>query len=371
MKILIPVLHYYPVIGGLETWTQNIAQGCSKTNEVFVVTGRVLGQPEFEEKEGLKIYRTSFFSLKNLSFSSPLYILTALPFIFLKSLAIIKKEKINLCHCQGFASSFLGLILFKTTKTPYIVTVQGLENKGFLRKLAYTRAKLCIAASLAIKTYFEEIGAKRIEVIPNGIHLDMFKELDRKNIREKLGFKDNFIVMTVARLEKVKGIKCLVKAANILNKKYKMPNIKYIIIGDGSERKNLEDLVRELGLDGKVIFYGQISNDRIPEYLAAADCFVLPSLKEGFGIVILEAMASSLPVVASAVGGILDIIEDRKNGILTEPRAPEEIAEAVYTIYSYPEIADDFVKKAKEDLEKYNWENIVKKVDNIYLQFNL
>ena len=80
-----PVLHYYPVIGGLETWTQNIAERLSKKAEIFVVTGKVKNQPPREIKNGVRIFRTSLFSLKNLSYSPPVYIFTALPFIFFKS----------------------------------------------------------------------------------------------------------------------------------------------------------------------------------------------------------------------------------------------------------------------------------------------
>ena len=113
MKVLMPVLHYYPVIGGLETWTKNIAERLSNKVEMFVVTGRVKDSPKKETLSEVDIFRTSLYSLRDLSYSSPIYILTALPFIFLKSFSLAKKEKINLCHCQGFLSSFLGYLLFR------------------------------------------------------------------------------------------------------------------------------------------------------------------------------------------------------------------------------------------------------------------
>ena len=123
MKVLMPVLHYYPVIGGLEIWTQNIAERLSGEVETFVVTGKVKNQPLRETKNRVRIFRISLFSLKNLSYSSPIYILTSLPFIFFKSFLLIKKEKVDLLHCQGFLSSLLGYFLSKLTKIPYIVTV--------------------------------------------------------------------------------------------------------------------------------------------------------------------------------------------------------------------------------------------------------
>ncbi|MCP6718831.1 MAG: glycosyltransferase family 4 protein [Patescibacteria group bacterium] len=361
MKVLIPVLHYYPVIGGLETWTQNIAERLSDKADIFIVTGKVKDKPNKENLREVDISRTSLYSLRDLSYSSPLYILTALPFIFLKSLFLIKKEKINICHCQGFLSSFLGYLLFNLTKTPYVVTVQRLEKNSFLRKLVYRNAKTCIAASSAIKDYFIEIGSKDIVVIPNGIDLRRFSNLDRKENRAKLGLDNKFTIMTIARLEKVKGIRYLIQSLPLLDINYQL-----LIVGDGSERESLENMVKKLGLDNKVEFLGQIQNEKIPDYLIVADCSILPSLKEGFGIVILEAIASKVPVVATRVGGILDIIEDEKTGLLVESKNPDQIAKAIYRIYSQPELARDLVANASLNLVKYDWQNITGEVHKIY-----
>ncbi len=396
VRILMPVLHYDPVIGGLEIWTKNIAERLSEKAEIFVITGRVRNQPRQEIKSRVYIFRTSLFSLKNLSYSSPIYILTTLPFIFFQSLLLIKKYRFNLCHCQGFLSSFLGYLLFKLCKVSYVVTVQRQEKKSFLRKLVYKNAVCCIAASSYIKRYFEEIGVKNIEIIPNGIDIDRFQVSgSRFKMREKLGVKDEFLIMTVARLEKVKGIKYLIKAIHILNTAARtgltagFGNIRYIIIGEGSERKNLENLVKELNLEKKVHpvkpsaksggippkaelfnrvkFLGEIPNEKIPEYLTAADCFVLPSIKEGFGIVLLEAMAAGVSVIATNVGGIPDLVEDGKTGILIEPKNPKEIAEAIMKIYPQPKFTQNLTKNARNNLEKYNWQNIAEKVYENYI----
>ncbi|MCP6718280.1 MAG: glycosyltransferase family 4 protein [Patescibacteria group bacterium] len=367
MKVLMPVLHYWPVIGGLETWTQNIAERTSNKAEVFVVTGRVKSQLEKESLNQVNIFRTSLFSLTNLSYSSFLYIITALPFIFFKSLSVMKKEKINIIHSQGFLSGFLGYLLFKLTNTPYIVTVQRLEqSESFLRKLVYNNAKVCIAASNKIKEYFQQIECKNIEVIPNGIDLRRFQNLNREKNRKELGLNGEFAVISVARLQKVKGLRYLIKAIEILNNKFQVPNIRLIIIGDGTERENLKSLVEKLKIGGKVRFLGQVGNEKVLEYLSAADCFVLPSLKEGFGIVILEAMASKLSVVATKVGGILDIVENEKTGLLVQSKNSEEIANKIFEIYKKPELAEELTKNAFVNLYKYNWSNIANQVYEVY-----
>jgi len=387
MKALIPVLHYWPVIGGLENWTQNIAERISQKSGVFVVTGKVVGQPAKETKNGVSVFRTSLFSLKDLSYSSPIYILSVLPFIFLSSLSLIRKEKIDMVHCQGFLSSFLGFCLSKITGIPYIVTVQRLEGqRNPLKNFIYRKAVVCIGASRAVAENFRKIGVKNIEIIPNGIDLVRFEGLNRQRSRQKLEASDEFVVMTAARLERVKGIDLLIEAMG----KGKLPevNCKLVIIGDGSERKNLEDLVKKLNLKERVRFLGQIPNEEVPEYLAGADCFILPSRKEGFGIALLEARAAGVPVIGSEVGGIIDIIdkpalegEDGKiidktdyvpNGIyIRKNSTPESISEYIFWIYSRDKYTiQRMVEEAKKNLkEQYDWQNIAESVYKVYIKF--
>lgn len=329
-----------------------------------MVTGKVKAQPQKEILNGVKIYRTSLFTLTNLSGSPLFYSLTLLPFIFLKSAQLIKREKINFLHCNGFLSGLLGFLLSRIYRTPYIITVQRMETKkGFLRKMVYRRAICCIAASRAVENYFREIGSKNVVVIPNGIDISRFANLSKQASRQKLDLRDGFCVMTVARLEKVKGVDCLIKAASILKNG---PVPIFLIIGDGSQRKNLERLVKQLGLQEKVRFLGEIENEKIPAYLAAADCFCLPSRQEGFGIAVLEAQASGVPVVASSIGGIIDLIETEKTGILVPPGSPEQIARAIKRIQDEPELARQLVKNAQQSLGKYNWDNIAERVYDIY-----
>ena len=363
MKVLIPATHYYPVIGGIETWTRNIAEQLTAMAEVFVVTGKVKDQSQQEEASGVKIWRTSFFTLANLSASPLIFTISSLPFIFFKSLALIKKEKIDVVHCQGFLSSVLGFLLFKLTGAPYVVTVQRLESKSNpFKNFIYRQAAVCIGASRAIGQYFKEIGCKNIEVIPNGIDLEKFENLERKP-------HAGFVVMTVARLEMVKGIKYLIEAA-ARSELQRRSYLLILIIGDGSEKRSLEGLVEKLGLKDKVRFLGEIPNEQIPSYLATADCFVLPSLKEGFGIVILEAQAAGIPVIGTKVGGILDLIKDGQTGILVEPGNSEDISRAISRVYADSEFSRSLVKNAKIELTKYSWQNIAEKVyseyDSIY-----
>lgn len=371
MKVLMPALHYYPVVGGIETWTRQIAEMISQKADVFVVTGRVQNQPKKEEKDGLKIIRTSLFTLKNLSHSPLIYTVFLLPFIFFRSLILIKKEKINILHCQGFLSSVLGFCLSKITGVPYITTVQRLESKhNPLKNFIYRRAVVCIGASFEIKENFEAVGVKKAVVIPNGIDLKRFDNLDRQKSRDFLELKEEFVIMTIARLEKVKGVDRLIEAMI----KGRLPEINYrlLIIGDGSERKGLESLIKKLNLQERVRFLGELPNSKVPEYLVAADCFVLPSRSEGFGIALLEARAAHVPVIGIGVGGIVDIIGDGDvHGILIrENQNSESISNAIFWIYNPANKNNvrNIIERSDENLKKYNWQNIAERVYQIYQQ---
>ena len=369
MKVLMPVLHYYPVIGGLEAWTKNIAEGLAKTDDVFVVTGKTLHRQNKDVANGVNIWRTSLYTLSDFSHSSFFYIVTSIPFIFLKSLALIKKEKIDILHCQGFVSGFLGFFLSKLNNIPYIVTVQRIEeNKGYLRKLVYANANHCIAASKSIESYFESMGVKKIKVIPNGVNLRKFANIHRAEARKELRLEDEFVVISVARLEKVKGISYLVRAADIISTRFhfEMPNFKILIIGDGSDRKYIEQLIEAFNLGGRVKLIGQVKNREVPNYLAAGDCFVLPSEREGFGIVILEAMASHLPVIATNVGGVPDIVKHEQTGLLVDSKNPEQIARAILRLYKDKDLSTALRLNAYSALGKYDWDSISQEVKLIY-----
>lgn len=377
-----PVLHYYPVIGGLETWTQNIAERLSKKAEIFVVTGKVKNQPPREIKNGVRIFRTSLFSLKNLSYSPPVYIFTALPFIFFKSLVLIRRKKINLLHCQGFLSSLLGYFLKKMTKRPYIVTIQSADFSvyhpkiniksiktiyEFIERKIFKEAAKCHSVSQSLRKHYESQGIKDSIVIPNGVETDKFKPvLDKRKNRKELGFEVENLFVCVSRLEYKNGVHDLIKAMEYLWPEIK--DFKLIICGGGSNKKKLEKLVAP-DLKDKIVFLDNVLHEQIPKYVACSDIFIRPSLAEGFGIVFLEAMACGVPVIGTPVGGIPDFLKDKKTGLFCEPANPKSIAEKIKLLLFNQELRNQIVENAGNMVENlYNWEKISQQIGEIYKQ---
>lgn len=376
LKVLMPVLHYKPVIGGFEVFIQKIAEGIGKTDKVFVVTGRVKGMPRYETMNNLHIIRTSPFGLTDLSKTSFFYILSAMPWIFFKSAAIIKKEGTGLIHCHSFFSGILGWNLSLIFKIPYIMTIQSADfdiyhpkakhfwfAKKKIAKKIYSGAAKCHSVSFALRKHFESLGIKNSVVIPNGVDLKVYENVSAVS-RKDLGIRnDDKVVITVSRLVSKNGVDDLIKTMSILGE----PNVKLLIVGNGEDRDKLEDLRKKLNLEKQVIFLGDVVNTEIPKYLVIADIFIRPSLAEGFGIVFLEAMAARVPIIGTPVGGISDFLKDYKTGLFCEPKNPESIAEKIRLLLKNSNLRDKLIENGYRLVkEEYGWDKIVERVRDIY-----
>lgn len=369
LKVLYPILHYPPVIGGLEQWAENIAKRQPENTEIYVVTGRVKGEKNFEKNSNITVLRASLFELKDLSHSSWAYIFTATPYIFWRSFLLILTKKVSLIHCHGFISAIIGYILRATTGRPFIGTEQSLgwgEGKSrWLRRIVYKKAKLCIAASRMVQDEFRKLRVKNIEIIPNGVDLEKFTIKDRcvtcgtSDVPHK-----EFVILSVGRLEKVKGHTYLIEAFAQIKKQITEATL--ILVGDGSKRGNLERQVKELGINDSVQFFGEVPHDELPHYYHKADVFVMPSLSEGFGITVIEAMACGVPVVGSRVGGLLDIIRDEETGLLIETANIIELVQAIITLKDDAGFQLRIISESLKNVQDYSWDVVSARISNLY-----
>lgn len=349
--ILILSAFYEPFIGGAEVYVKEITKKLKEKYRFIILTCRLSRNlPKYEKKDGIEIYRLGV----GIKFDKLLYPILA----FFESFFI----KHDLLH--AVLESYAGLALFFyqvfNQKTPALLTLQTASVKmpKFLFQRIHQAPDKIQAISKVLAERAREFGAKNIEIIPNGIDLDLFKSIKSHPKNPK------HAIICIAHLKKIKGIEHLIEAFPIVLEKF--PETKLILVGGGPEKKRLEAKIKKLKVRGGVEFKGSLLHQRIPEELAKADVFVLPSLGEGMGIVILEAQATGIPVIGTRVGGILDIIENQKTGILVEPKNPKAIASAIIKIYSDSDFAKYLTQNAQANLEKYDWNNIAKKIDLIY-----
>lgn len=221
------------------------------------------------------------------------------------------------------------------------------------------------------KLYLEMFGKglrRKIKVIPGGVNLEQFAETnDTKRYAEELDkkyhLKDKKVVLFTGRLIRSKGIHYLIKAAPKINGTI-------VIVGDGPERKVLEEEIKKKRLKN-VIFAGYIGDKGyLQAFYQLADVYVSPTVWEGFGLTLLEAMATRLPVIASNKGGIVSIIEDKVNGFLVSSRNPKEIADKVNLLFSDDNLRQKLGDQAyKTVVEKFTWERITDQFEALYKQY--
>ena len=139
-------------------------------------------------------------------------------------------------------------------------------------------------------------------------------------------------------------------------------------MGDGVERARLEELAERLNLKGSIQFAGQVPQESIPRLMHQADVFALSSLSESFGIVNLEAMAAGLPIVATNVGGIPDIVEEGVNGYLVNAKNPDELADRILVLLQNDEMREEMSANNREKAELYMWDKVAGTVERIYFE---
>ena len=227
-----------------------------------------------------------------------------------------------------------------------------------LQRQAYRCAHAVVANSRAAKGALEAEGLapSRIRVIANGVDLAGFAP---RGARRRIQ-----TVLTVANLRDEKGHDILLQAAALLCAS--RGDVRFLIAGDGPRRADLEALARRLDLDRRVQFLGH--RDDVPALLAEADAFVLPSRSEAFPNGVIEAMAAGLPVVASAVGGLLDLVDNGRTGLLVRPNDPPALAGALETLIDAPDFAASLGLAARRTIaERYSFDRMVHAFEELYL----
>ena len=362
MKIVLITHKFLPKwVGGTEIFTYNLARNLQARNhEVHVITS--LDEESFDEYKEFHTYRIYFPKIKIFGFS--LFLIQ----IFIR----IIKIKPDIIQLNGLHLISLGLILKKVLKIPYVLRGSGSDiyfpNKfnKLLLKIAINNSSRVIALTEYMKKQMN-YSLNKIQVIPNGIDINNF-EIRKVHARQKLGIDKNKKIITfVGSLRPIKGVEYLIKAIHLLKDEYDHYNdLEVLIIGNGNQRQYLEELTIELNIDHSIDFIGEIPNQMIPIYLAASDIFILPSLSEGFGIVLIEAMASGLPIIATNVTGIIETIENKKNGLLVEPKKPDEIAAKIIILMEDENLYKKIVVNNKNKAKEYTWTNIVNKYEEVY-----
>jgi glycosyltransferase involved in cell wall biosynthesis len=234
----------------------------------------------------------------------------------------------------------------------------------FLHKKVFKRADAVQAISTFLANWAVNMGFRGTpEVVPNGVDIARFTQRissdRRRELRTSFGFKDDdTVLVTASRLSLKNGINDLVRSLTHLP-----TNVKALIVGEGEDTEKLSGLVKQNGLEKRVVFLGKRGHDELPGILQSADIFVRASLSEGLGNAFLEAMACGLPIIGTPVGGIPDFLTDGETGVFCAPRNPESIAIAVKRIQSEPGLREKLIRQGEALVrEQYGWDGIALRI---------
>ena len=293
----------------------------------------------------------------------------------------VKFNDIIHVHGHPYLSSFFAAIIAKQYSKPLVLTQHNtfIEYDSFwdtieklndiaIGKQVIKKADKIIVVSNATKNYVLSLGAdpEKIEVMHNGVDLQRFRLLSgiKHEMREKLGIpEDACVALTVRRLVYKNGIDTLIESANIAIKKN--PRLVFVVVGKGPDSGEVQRKIAQVGIQRNFKLAGFVSDEDLPLYYNTADFFVLPSKSgEGLPLVLLEAMACGLPVIATNVGGTSEVLNE-KYGKKVRPNNPVALADAILEFSSKDLLI--LKKEMRRMMEKeHSWNKNVEKLAKIY-----
>jgi glycosyltransferase-like protein len=262
-------------------------------------------------------------------------------------------------------------IIAPTVRT--IHHLDAFQNKDLL-KLQEKAARNCdhkMVVSKFWQQYFKEKMNIDSYLTYNGVDTDSFNPMvNGYEIRKKYGIEDEHLILFVGGLEPRKGLEYLLFAMELVRKE--IPNVRLIVVGKNAfsslpgERTFFEVLLKRMDLEKCVDFIFHVNETDIPKYYAACDAFVLPSKMEGWGLSLMEAMATKKPVVATRVGGIPELVEDGKNGYLCSPQDVASLADRITYLFKNKVAAQRMGEHGLSTAQTYSWKATAETVKTIY-----
>jgi glycosyltransferase involved in cell wall biosynthesis len=375
MRICFVNSFYPPYIGGAERYVSSIAKKLSEMGHdvtVYCASKPLHAGESYDGKVRVVRMKTPM-----MFYGTPI---TVFPESFFK-------EDYDIIHAN-FPSPYLAAassFLSKLKNTPSILTwhndlpsitktarvLVGFHDLASPLYLNNFRKIIATTRIYAERSKILKRFADKVVVIPNGVDTSKFNpNVKGDRIREKYDLKDKAVVLFVSALtpwHKYKGLDYLLRAFATARKKNS--SLALIIVGTGGLLPYYKKLAGELGIDA-VVFAGMVNDEELPEYYAACDFLILPSIdsSEGFGIVLLEAMACGKPVIGSAVGGIVEVVEDGKNGLLISPKKEDELAEKILLLAGDEALRARMQPEAVHSAELRSWDEVVGKLLRIYIE---
>lgn len=368
MKMLLLTNDYPPTISGISTLFYRIWLFLPSDQDLILAPS-VEGSAAFDKESGRNVVRYPAIPVKSIFIKVFNFSVQ-----FLYALRLSLRHRVRLLHAgQILNGGVIGYIFKKILGIPYVVWVYGDETRPIYMKSPIHRllidrliggADRIVSVSPVITEEFLEYGVSRdkiIEIIP-GVDTETFSPgKPPLELMERYGVKGKTVLMTVARLTPRKGQDTVISALPGILKKH--PDVVYLIVGHGPYRRSLEELARDVGVLGNVIFAGKVSDTELPDHYRLSDIYVMPNREvkdstdsiEGFGISFIEAGASAKPVVGGRSGGAVFAVEEGVSGVLVDPEDVGGLTDAVIGLLDDPKGTGDLGRRGLERARTFDW----------------
>ena len=364
MKVVQVVSYYPPHIGGMEKCAKEVSDRLAKKGHHVEVFTTDLG---FKKERDSSTVNLNIHRLKSWEFAHTAII----PSLFFKLLKISKDSIIHVHIAHAMIPEIVFLVS-KIRNIPYVAHIHlDVEPSGkmgfllpfykkiFLQKILNYASKIVVPTKdyIAIISKKYAISKYKIIVIPYGVDLNNFKSMSVK-------LHNPIRLLFVGRLTKQKNIPLLIKSFKkiIDNNDF---NIELHIVGEGEDKNKIILLIKTLKLDNKVVLHGSLIGNKLHKIYSNSDIFILSSISESFGIVLIEAMASGLPIVASKIPAVRNVVENNKTGLLVK-LTPEDFSKAIEKLLMNSKLREKLIENGLEEVKKYNWNKIIEKFEDVY-----
>jgi len=294
---------------------------------------------------------------------------------------LLRSERFDIIHVHWpFPHGLIGWFAGRRARAPVVSQFHGVGLRWVRNRMPFftpflrwvlRSSSLVAANSSHTRAEIESLGVPcRIEIMPYGSPVPAAQQPQAEPVPGAEDPQRVRRLLFVGRLVERKGLEYLVRAVRLIDCPFP---VELDIVGSGPEELRLRSLVDELGLAGKVKLSGRVSNEDLRDHYAACDCFVLPAIidskgdTEGLGVVLIEALSCHKPVVASGVGGIVDVIRDGETGLLVPEKDPGALARAITRVLTDSALATKLGRQGYEHVKKYfDWERIITRWIELY-----
>jgi glycosyltransferase involved in cell wall biosynthesis len=350
-------------IGGITTYVFTLAKGMKERgHNIYIGSSGGELLPKFKA-EGI-IYVP--LPIKTKSELSPKILIS-----MYKLSQTIKRYRIEIVHSNSRTTQVLACVLAKYKDFLHVATCHGFFKRRITRRIFGTWGEKVIAVSQPVKEHLTRdfgVNDKNITLIYNGIDADKFENQNAKfktEVKKSLGLGDAPVVGIVGRLSDVKGHSYLIEAMHEVLEK--IPQVRLVIVGEGKMKKRLVSLGRRLGIEKSILFIPSVRETG--DILSIMDVFVMPSLREGLGLALMEAMAAGLAVIGSDIGGIKDLVQDGVNGLLVKPADVRNLACAISALLEDSEKRRLLGQEAQVFIrQNFTQEKMIAETEKVYVE---